>query len=468
MSHSAGRQLFHARESFAGSFSNYDVIDPRIDVSAQKALIRMRASPATSREAASMLASVKGGRLRGIYGDDLRAAAQLAARRCTARWELVPRGRVAVVVRERSPLAPPTIIFRAQYRGDAARLDPALAAAWRGYLDGLYAAALGEGESESFIVGGDDRVLVRDTLAIPFRFVCCLEFTFRNPTNGEESFWRGSGTLVSDSHVLTAAHNVLRDASRDDLAFPVNYVTPDRMLVVPARDDRNFPYDSSEVVSSKARVSPQWKANADRQRALGNTTHMPGPAQFDYALLTLSSPLGASAPAVTPMQLPAPLLGHWGHPKLGGGTRIRAYDADAWRRLRDAKAGLNLSGYPADKCRAWPASRSATEAELSARRCRTEIPGMEPFVDWGSTQWRSYGRLINPFEAPGLVTYDCDTAFGNSGGPVWLTYEGYRNLVAIHTKGLVPNTSNAGVPITAPLLAQLRRWMADDKVSPTF
>src|SRR3712207_1928557 len=114
MSYNVGRRPFHARESFAESFSNYDVIDPRIDVSAQKALIRMRSNPALSREAASMLASVKGGQLQGIFGDDLRAAAQLAARLGTVRWELVPRGQVAAVVRERNPLAPPTIIFRTQ------------------------------------------------------------------------------------------------------------------------------------------------------------------------------------------------------------------------------------------------------------------------------------------------------------------------------------------------------------------
>jgi outer membrane protein OmpA-like peptidoglycan-associated protein len=148
------RGINYGRESeyelFAESFSNYDVIDARIDVGAQKALIRMKGNPATSGDAASMLAAVKSGQLAGIYGDDLRAAAQLAARRGTVRWKLVPPGRVAALIREPDPSRPPTIIFRTQYRGDRQRLDPALVAAWRGFLGGLYAAAIEESEMEAF------------------------------------------------------------------------------------------------------------------------------------------------------------------------------------------------------------------------------------------------------------------------------------------------------------------------------
>lgn len=116
MSYSAGRQPFYARESFAGSFSNYDVIDSRIDVAAQKALIMMRGNPATATAAAAMLAGVKGGRLAGVYGDDLLAAARLAERFETFRWMLLPTGRLAAFIRERDPLRPPAIIFRAHTR----------------------------------------------------------------------------------------------------------------------------------------------------------------------------------------------------------------------------------------------------------------------------------------------------------------------------------------------------------------
>lgn len=471
MSYNVGRQPLYARESFAASFSNYDVIDPRIDVSAQKALIRMRANPATSRDAASMLASVKGGRLQGIYGDDLRAAAQLAARLGTVRWQLVPPGRVAALIRERNPLAPPTIIFRTQYRGDAARLDPALVAAWRGFVNpSTYGpetegyVAPRRGSSAESLVPPDGRVLITNTLEIPARFVCCLEFTFVHPTTQEPARARGSGTLISDRHVLTAAHNVLIDMSESDHSFPINYVYPDRMYVAPARNDRAFPGDHSEVKT--ARVSPAWKATADRQRAAGNQAHIEPPNQADYALLTLETPLGAQEPhfEVTPMQLNPPPLGHWGHPKFGGGTRIRSYANSMWHKLRNET--LNVSGYPADKCRSKPRTGSATPDEISA--CLIDVPDIWPFRDKGSTQWRSHGKILKPFDESGLLSYELDTMAGHSGGPVWLNWEGYRNLVAIHTSQLSPSAT-AGVRITETLLQQLRYWMLKlDGVSPTF
>lgn len=318
-------------------------------------------------------------------------------------------------------------------------------------------------EAEGELIGNDDRVRVADTLAIPFRFICCLEFLFTNPTTGDTHPWRGSGTLISDRHVLTAAHNVLRDPSQDVAGFPIGYRRPTRMLVAPARNDRNFPGDSSNVQT--ARVSPQWQATANRQTAGGNTAHIPGPRQFDFALLTLASPLGARQPlAPVTMQLPAPPLGWWGHGQFGGKTRIRAYSAELWQRLRNQT--VNLSGYPADKCRHRPLIGAATQAELDACQ-QSRVPGMEEFRDWGSTQWRSSGSIVNPLQAPGLVTYNLDSVAGHSGGPIWLNWEGYRNLVAIHTGGFSA-AANRGVRITAPLLQQLRTWMKADRVEPTF
>src|SRR5215213_4673154 len=471
MRHSVSRLAENEYESFAESFSNYDVIDTRIDVSAQKALIRLKGNPATSADAAQMLAAVKGGQLQGIFGDDLRAAAQLAARLGTVRWELVPPGRVAALVREPNPYAPPTIIFRTQYRGDRYRLDPALVAAWRGFVNpSAYGAEMEDyiaprrRSPAEYLVPPDDRVLVTDTLEIPARFICCLEFMFLNPTTKEPLPFRGSGTLISDRHVLTAAHNVLVDMSQSNPNFPISYVYPDRMYVAPARNDRDFPGHSSEVKT--ARVSPVWKATAERQRAAGNVAHIEPPKQADYALLTLSEPLGTREPFLppTPMQLNPPPLGHWGHPKFGGNTRIRAYDNSLWYKLRNET--LNVSGYPGDKCRTKPRSGSATRDELIA--CIDEVPDIWPFLDWGSTQWRSHAKIIKPFDLSGLLSYELDTMPGHSGSPVWLNWEGYRNLVAIHTWQL-DGLTTAGVRITEPLLQQLRYWMHSlDGVQPTF
>jgi V8-like Glu-specific endopeptidase len=326
-----------------------------------------------------------------------------------------------------------------------------------------------ETDLESEIFGRDDRHLVTNTLQIPFRFVCCLAFEVVNPSNGNRLPRRGSGTLIGERHVLTCAHNVLNDYS--DRSFPISYVRSTNMLVAPARNDRDLPGNVSAIRT--ARVAPQWQVAANKQAANGNTRRVFGPDQADFALLTLDTPLGSRFPlAPVTMQLPPPPLGWWGHPRFGGNTRIRAYDAALLQRMRGQTITVNLSGYPVDKCRNRPAFRAATPAELAA--CTGHIPGMPEWRDRGSTQWYSTGRLIEPAQSPGLITYDADSAHGHSGGPVWLNWQGYRNLVAVHTGGFRRLTApadiiaNRGVRITEPLLQQLRAWMRLDRVEPGF
>lgn len=350
--------------------------------------------------------------------------------------------------------------MRAQYELEYERN---LASVLAAELEAEFAGVRGPSSAEYQIIGTDDRVRVTNTLEIPFRFVCCIELRFIHPTTGAVVPLRGSGTLISDRHVLTAAHNALVDMSTKNSSFPINFVRPNSMFVAPARNDRNFPGWFSDVQT--ARVSPAWQATANRQTAAGNTAHISPPRQSDWALLTLRTPLGTRQPnAPVTMQLPAPPLAWWSHPQFGGRTRIRAYDNAHWLRLRNES--LNISGYPADKCRHRPARGSATPQEI--RACaNSRVPDMEDFVDWASTQWRSFGRIVNPFDASGLITYSFDTAGGHSGGPVWLNWEGHRNLVAIHTRRH-GTTANAGVRITEPLLRQLRVWMRSDRVQPTF
>lgn len=334
-----------------------------------------------------------------------------------------------------------------------------LASALAAELEAEFEAAAGVGgfagtrrsSAEYIVIGTDDRVRVTDTLEIPFRFICCLELLFGS-SNG--SRMRGSGTLISDRHVLTAAHNVL--SNQPTSALPINFVRPNSIFVAPARNDRNFPGYFSEVQT--ARVSPVW------QRAA--SARIEPPNYSDWALLTLRTPLGTRQPnAPVTMQLPAPPLGWWSHRQYGGQTRIRAFDTAHWQRLR--RESLNLSGYPVDKCRHRPLKGSLTPDEANACGSVT-VPDMEDFVDQGSTQWRSYGKIINPLDASGLITYSLDSAPGHSGGPIWINWEGYRNLVGIHTWGGRTATTNAGVRITEPLLRQLRAWMRRDGVQPTF
>lgn len=103
------------------------VIDPRIDVAAQRAILRLaRGTPRQRIVALGLLAAVRSGHLRGIYGDNLRAAAQLAAARGTVRWRLVPPGRVTALVPPGARGGAPAIVFRAQARATPATLDAGL------------------------------------------------------------------------------------------------------------------------------------------------------------------------------------------------------------------------------------------------------------------------------------------------------------------------------------------------------
>jgi hypothetical protein len=44
----------------------------------------------------------------------------------------------------------------------------------------------------------------------------------------------------------------------------------------------------------------------------------------------------------------------------------------------------------------------------------------------GTTQWRSFGNIIDPAPAtePRSITFDLDSAAGHSGGPIWLNWGG--------------------------------------------
>jgi hypothetical protein len=112
------------------TISPYDVIDSRIDVGAQKAILRMaKGAPRLRADALGILAGVKSGRLAGVFGDDLGRVAQVAARLGTVRWKLVPPDRDAVLLT--APTSPAMIVFREGARSVPSRLDPALREAFR-------------------------------------------------------------------------------------------------------------------------------------------------------------------------------------------------------------------------------------------------------------------------------------------------------------------------------------------------
>ena len=118
------------------------------------------------------------------------------------------------------------------------------------------------GSADSEIFPPDDRRLVANTLLVPFRFICCLEIIFVNPLNGLGLLERGTGTLISDRHVLTAAHCVFDDQSTKNAKlppglgpFPVRYL---RGTTHPGRAGPQRPRPSVRLLSlSPRRVSPR-------------------------------------------------------------------------------------------------------------------------------------------------------------------------------------------------------------------
>jgi V8-like Glu-specific endopeptidase len=467
MSYNVGRQPFYARESFAGSFSNYDVIDPRIDVAAQKALITMKGNPSTSAAAASILAEVKGGRLAGIYGDDLRAAAQLAARIGTVRWKLVPSGRDSALIQTASvPPAAPTIIFRSLIRSEPKRLIAAVLNTWRrsrvwaGDPVLMRDGRTGRYEWVSRRAGASARptalspaeialpfrrlfqtvgtltklTSVGNTSLVPYRYVCRLVLTFEDTTLRPIRVITavGTGTLISPIHVLTAAHCLMTQVGPSD-PLGLSRSTPASAVsaaIFPGQNGILTPFSRGVAGGSAGsfRVSPEWARNGDKD--------------LDFGLITLNAPL-ANSP------------GFWG--QRSSGTRIAPLDD---KQFSGAK--LFTAGYPSRLCP--PDNLLGKDGRGRPKVCTPGSPEV------GTGQWEGNGVVLRT--TPFLAQYDIETNGGQSGSPLWVREKkDVNNLVCIHARFIQEGgqpTSPSGVRLTRGVLDVLRNWMKEDKVKATF
>ncbi|HLG13284.1 MAG TPA: peptidoglycan-binding protein [Blastocatellia bacterium] len=293
-----------------------------------------------------------------------------------------------------------------------------------------------EGQFE--IIPPDQRVLVPDTTVVPFRWICSLDLNFgpdpRNP--GNDIIARGSGTLITPRHVLTAGHTLFDDF-RPELST-IRGVQ--RITVAPGRNGM-LPAPAQAVFGSARALG--WRFHARWQASLD--------FQFDFGLITLADDIGSRP------RMGGNPLGHWGHKTLGAGTNITPLNPGAlsWQEA-------NLSGYPGDKCRDQPPVNSASQAQIDA--CPPNL--------WASVQWRAAGHITNasPATAPRLILYNLDTFGGHSGAPLWLNS---LNLVGIHTgpgrvvPGELPGQSNRGVRITTELLSEIKVWMTQSPVTPS-
>lgn len=243
------------------------------------------------------------------------------------------------------------------------------------------------------IIGVDTRVRVANTRAAPFRYICNLQ-------DGNTPMC--SGTLIAPNVVLTAAHCLFNR-------------NPARMTVIPGRSGIQRPFGT-------ARTQKFAFARGFRDRRDFVT-------QRDYAVIYLRDPIGST-------------VGHWtiAHTSSGIdplGTSMSGAPIPNGQRV-------NLSGYPADKCR---------------------IVGNPPQRVCDQFRSRNVLRVVQA----GMMHYLNDTFGGHSGSPVWVKRRaslGGRVMVGVHVAGDdlgvpggTPFAANRGVRFTPAIIDDIRRLL---------
>jgi V8-like Glu-specific endopeptidase len=270
----------------------------------------------------------------------------------------------------------------------------------------------------------DSRVLVKNTLEVPYRWICALDLHFPGKLE------RGTGILIGPRHVLTVAHALVPDDGSGSV---------EKVIVAPARNGAEEPL--GRVEAEKWDVCKHWQP-PDYKR------------DYDYALITLKDDISS----LKYRKLGNQALGYWGHQQLGQGTIIKPLKATF---LSGTSIIVNIAGYPGDKCGKEPMNpKKGCSAQLQA-----------------STQWRAFDKLKEVKPDRNLMKHTVDTYGGQSGAPVWLRYEKRRNLIGIHV-GPAPDysqasedapqivLSNYAVRITEDVWSEINSWINPDKKKP--
>lgn len=190
------------------------------------------------------------------------------------------------------------------------------------------------------IIGSDDRVLCTNTSVKPFRWVCQIT----------TSTGLGSGALIGNNKVLTAAHVVWDDKDH-----------PDRITVVPGR----------KSAGTSTTAMPYGSAKGTAVNIPSTYGHVPNVwEEDDYAVITLDKNIGTT------------VGDFW--------SDIRAIDA-----ARVRPASVNVAGYPGDKGgnQMWRSYGSVTH--VSGEKIEYENDtrgGMSGSPIW--LRWRTARMLI--------------------------------------------------------------------------
>ena len=150
-----------------------------------------------------------------------------------------------------------------------------------------------DGYRHEVVVGGDDRVRIRDTAPFPWRAICALRIY---STSGDQ--YVGTGWLAGPRTLITAGHCVYLEAMGG---------WAERVEISPARNGRDRPF--STISSSDFQSVRGWTIDGKREH--------------DYAAIIL------------PAEQAVPEAGHFGYAVYDASSLLGAY--------------LNVSGYPADK-----------------------------------------------------------------------------------------------------------------------
>ena len=258
---------------------------------------------------------------------------------------------------------------------------------------------------EPGIIAGENRVRVKKTDGVPWRWICKIALNDRQ----DRYFAGGTGVLISHRHVLTAAHVVFPEYS-DPYNFSVE--------VIPALDGGDEPFGTYSV-SATPRIPKDYDPKAQ--------DHL----DWDYALITLKDRVGEK----TFSRLGGGPLYYWGHPTGGANTIFVRPDPTTL----NGKPVLT-AGYPNSK-------------GFDPRRGGTQL-------------WCAAGMVHSADQRRRRMSITADTTRGQSGSPVWVVENGRHSLVGIAAGA--GKQSNLVVRVTRELIRQLRAWIVEDGETPSI